>query len=183
MKKLFIISATAVLLFASPVFAGVDFNVGDAKATLGASVWVEAGWDYQFHGDVPTDTISDNETQQYIAVDDPSNINLKVDYKNLSGYTEIRYHNDADYKIELYSMYGAYNFNDKNSILFGKAPILFSTMALSRTFTTQIVLMVTADLTPGRDHFRYATATKAENSALILRWRKLRPTEALRRNI
>ena len=129
MKKRLFILATAILLFASPVFAGVDFNVGDAKATLGASVWVEAGWDYQFHGDVPTDTISDNETQQYIAIDDPSNINLNVDYKNLTGYTEIRYHNDADYKIELYSIYGAYNFNDKNSILFGKAPIMFSTIA------------------------------------------------------
>ncbi|HEY9160049.1 MAG TPA: hypothetical protein VIS94_03060, partial [Desulfomonilia bacterium] len=56
LKGLFIISV-AIMLFATPVFAGVDFNVGDAKATLGASVWVEAGWDFQFHGDVPTDTI------------------------------------------------------------------------------------------------------------------------------
>jgi hypothetical protein len=129
MKKRLFILAAAILLFATPVFAGVDFNVGDAKATLGASVWVEAGWDYQFHGDVPTDTTSDKETQQYINIDDPTNINLKVDYKNLGAYLELRYDQTNDTQPEFYAGYGTYKFNDKNSILFGKAPILFSTMA------------------------------------------------------
>jgi hypothetical protein len=132
MKKGLFIIAAAIMLFATPVFAGVDFNVGDAKATLGASVWVEAGWDFQFHGDVPTDTISDKQTQQYIHVDNPSNINLNVDYKNLGGYVEIRYKSDADYKIEMYSLYGVYKFDDKNQILFGQAPMVFSPMCANQ---------------------------------------------------
>jgi hypothetical protein len=144
----------------------VDFNVGDAKATLGASVWVEAGWDYQFHGDVPTDTISDKETQQYIAIDDPSNINLKVDYKNLKGYTEIRFNNGADYNIELYSIYGQYKFNDKNSILFGKAPIVFSTMAPKQNLYNANCLDGYGGLDPWKRSFQVRYSYTGENFGL-----------------
>ena len=166
MKKRLFILATIILLFTSPVFAGVDFNVGDAKATLGASVWVEAGWDYQFHGDVPTDTISDKETQQYIAIDDPSNINLKVDYKNLKGYTEIRFNNGADYNIELYSIYGQYKFNDKNSILFGKAPIVFSTMAPKQNLYNANCLDGYGGLDPWKRSFQVRYSYTGENFGL-----------------
>jgi len=161
-KRLFILVATA-LLFAAPVFAGVDFNVADAKATLGASVWVEAGWDYQFHGDVPTDYTSDKETQQYIAIDDPSNINLKVEYKNLNAYTEIRYHNSADYKIELYSIYGAYNFSDENQILFGKAPIVFSTMAPKQYLYNDNCLDGYGGLDPWKESLQVRFSHKGKN--------------------
>jgi hypothetical protein len=126
-KRLSILTVISMFI-ALPVFAGVDFNVGDAKATLGASIWVEAGWDYQFHGDVPTSVTSDKETQQYINIDDPTNINLKVNYKQLEGYIEIRHDENAS-ELELYSAWGAYNFNDRHSILFGKAPIVFSKMS------------------------------------------------------
>jgi hypothetical protein len=154
MKKRLVIIATTILLFTSPVFAGVDFNVGDAKATLGASVWVEAGWDYQFHGDVPTDIMSDKETQQYIDVDDPTNVNLKVEYKNLSGYTEIRFSNSNEFNIELFSVYGKYKFNDKNSILFGKAPVAFSVMAPKQNLYNANCLDGYGGLDPWKESFQ-----------------------------
>jgi hypothetical protein len=167
MKKLFIISAAA-LLIASPVFAGVDFNVGDAKATLGASVWVEAGWDYQFHGDVPTDTVSDNETQQYMAIDDPSNINLKVDYKNLGAYTEIRFSNSNEFNIELYSIYGKYSFDDKNSIMFGKASVAFSLMAPKQNLYNSNCLDGYGGLDPWKESFQVRYSYKGEKLGLDL---------------
>lgn len=162
MKKSFIIFTTSILLFASPVFAGVEFSVGDAKATLGASVWVEAGWDYQFHGDVPTDTISDNETQQYIAIDDPSNVNLEVEYKNLGAYTEIRFSNNNEFNIELYSIYGKYNFDDKNSILFGKAPVVFSMMAPKQNLYNSNCLDGFGGLDPWKESFQLRYSFKGE---------------------
>lgn len=161
LKRLFILAA-AIMLFATPVLAGVDFNVGDAKATLGASVWVEGGWDFQFHGDVPTDTISDKETKQYIDVDDPTNVNLKVDYKNLSGYTEIRFSNDNEFNIELFSVWGKYNFNDRNSILFGKAPVAFSVMAPKQNLYNANCLDGYGGLDPWKESFQIRYSYMAE---------------------
>jgi len=166
---------------ANTLFAGVDFTIGDAKATLGANVMVEAGWDYQFHGDVP-EYISDKETQQYFDIDDPSNVNLKAQYKNLESYIEIRFYNSNEAKIEMYSVYGAYNFSDKDSLLFGKAPIAFSTMAPKQNLYNANCLDGYGGLDPWKRSYQLKFSHKGDKISYDLALEEIKVDNAIAEN-
>jgi hypothetical protein len=181
MKKWILFFILTIAFQANTVFAGVDFNIGDAKATLGAKVMVEAGWDYQYHGDVP-EYISDKETQQYFDIDDPSNVNLKAQYKNLESYIEIRFYNSNEAKIEMYSVYGAYNFSDKNSLLFGKAPIAFSTMAPKQNLYNANCLDGYGGLDPWKRSYQLRFSHKSDELSYDLALEEIKVDNAITDN-